>query len=183
MFEITDLKNKRFGDLSAGQKTRVFLSKAFLNFPKILLLDEPTASLDPEIATKVRAFLLKEKEKYNTSMLFTSHNMAEVEEMCDRVIFIDHGKIIAEDTPLGLSRKVKYSRVRFFIYKELDKALVICRQNGWENFVRENFLEIEIEEKNIPRLLSVIAESKILYSEISIEKPTLEDYFLEKIIK
>lgn len=99
IFEIEDLLKKQFFQLSAGQRSRVFLVKAFINYPKIILLDEPTASLDVEIAVKVRKFLKKEKQKYNVSMLFTSHNMKEVEEMCDRIFIIHHGKIIHEGPP------------------------------------------------------------------------------------
>ena len=77
--------------------TRIFLVKAFLNDPELLLLDEPTASLDPDIADLARKEILEAKER-GTTVLLTSHNMAEVEEVCDRVLFIDHGKILAEDS-------------------------------------------------------------------------------------
>src|SRR5438105_5019190 len=87
----------------SGKSTRVNLAKAFSNFPKILLLDEPTASLDVDIAADMRKFLLEERKEFHTSMLFTSHNMAEIEEICDRVIFINKGKIIADDTPENLA--------------------------------------------------------------------------------
>jgi len=98
-FEIDHLAKTNFYKLSAGEKTRLILAKAFINFPKIILLDEPTASLDVEIAIKVREFLKKEKQQYSVSMLFTSHNMKEVEEMCDRILIIHHGKIIHEGPP------------------------------------------------------------------------------------
>lgn len=179
--EISHLRNKRFGDLSAGEKTRVFLAKAFLNYPKILLLDEPTASLDPDIAAKVRFLLLKERKEYKTSMLFSSHNMAEVEEVCDRVIFINKGKIIAEDTPRGLSQKVKLSKVRFFFETNMVEVEKICKQNNWKITPEDKFTLIEVRENEISLLLKLLAESKVKYSEITIDKPTLEDYFLEVI--
>jgi len=178
-FEILGLRDKRFGDLSAGEKTRVFLAKAFLNYPKVLLLDEPTASLDPDIAAKVRTLLIKERKEYKTSMLFTSHNMAEVEEVCDRVMFIDHGKIIAHDTPRGLSQKVKLSKVRFIFETNKEEAFRICKQNRWKITAEEEFSLIEVAENDISRLLKLLADNKVKYSEITIDKPTLEDYFLE----
>ncbi len=177
--EISNLRNKRFGDLSAGEKTRVFLAKAFLNYPKVLLLDEPTASLDPDIAVKVRSLLLKERNTYKTSMLFTSHNMAEVEEVCDRVIIIDHGKIVAEDTPKGLSQKVRLAKVRFIFETKKEDAFEICKRNHWKITVEEDFNLIEIGENDISQLLKLFADNGIKYSEITIDKPTLEDYFLE----
>lgn len=99
MFHIEELLSKKMQDLSAGQLTRVNLAKAFINLPKILLLDEPTASLDPDIANYVRKLLKEQREKFGISIIITSHNMSEVENLCDRVIFINNGKIIADNTP------------------------------------------------------------------------------------
>jgi ABC-2 type transport system ATP-binding protein len=114
-FKMEAYANKRMGSLSAGQTTRVILAKAFVNYPKLILLDEPTASLDPESAETVRKFLLMQQKKYNVAMLFTSHNMAEVSEVCDRVIFINHGKITAEDTPQELAKTITDCRLQLLI--------------------------------------------------------------------
>jgi ABC-2 type transport system ATP-binding protein len=78
--------------------TRLTLAKAFLTEPKILFLDEPTASLDPDIAHKIRALLKEERRSSGVSMLYTSHNMREMEEMSDRIIFLQRGGIVAEGT-------------------------------------------------------------------------------------
>ena len=99
LFDITDLKNRITGALSSGEKTRLNLCKAFLNDPQILLLDEPTASLDPEMADTVKKTLKKIQKEKNIGILYTSHNMPEVEEICDRVLFIHEGRTIAEGTP------------------------------------------------------------------------------------
>lgn len=180
IFEIKDLKNHKTGTLSAGQKTKVFLAKAFLNFPKILLLDEPTASLDPEIAAKVRTILLEERKKYKTAMLFTSHNMAEVEEVCDRVIFINHGKIIAEDTPFGLASKTKLTSLRLTIVDGIKRSITICQKNKWQFTVEDRILDIALDEKSIAPLLILLAKEGVEYSEINIQKPSLEDFFLSE---
>jgi ABC-2 type transport system ATP-binding protein len=87
------------GMLSAGQKTRLNLCKALLNEPEVLFLDEPTASLDPDIAIKVRALLKKLRKNRNVTIIYTSHYMQEVEELCDRVIFLSRGTIVATGTP------------------------------------------------------------------------------------
>lgn len=182
-FEIKELKNKKTGDLSSGQKTIVTLVKAFLNYPKILLLDEPTASLDPDVATRVRSYILSEQKKNNISVLFTSHNMAEVEEVCDRVIFIDHGKIIAEDSPSGLARKVKLSKMQLMIDSGIEKIKSLCEDFKIKYEIKGSYVNIEISETMISDFLTMLVRNSISYTEISIKKPTLEDYFLEVLKK
>ena len=99
LFEIEALRSASGRALSSGQLTRVCLAKAFLNEPKILFLDEPTASLDPDIADKTRRLLRGTRAQRGTAILYTSHNMQEMEELCDRIIFLQSGRIIAMDTP------------------------------------------------------------------------------------
>lgn len=96
LFEMTELANRLTGALSSGEKTRLNLCKCFLNDPELLLLDEPTASLDPEMADTVRAILKRLQSERKMGMIYTSHNMKEVEMMCDRILFIHQGKTIAQ---------------------------------------------------------------------------------------
>ncbi len=96
--EMEEFRHKITRKLSSGQMTRLTLAKAFLTEPKILFLDEPTASLDPDIAQKIRALLKEERRSSGLSILYTSHNMREMEEMSDRIIFLQRGKIVAEGT-------------------------------------------------------------------------------------
>ena len=96
--EMGEFRYKVTRKLSSGQMTRLTLAKAFLTEPKILFLDEPTASLDPDIAYKIRVLLKEERRSSGLSMLYTSHNMREMEEMSDRIIFLQRGKIVAEGT-------------------------------------------------------------------------------------
>jgi ABC-2 type transport system ATP-binding protein len=98
MFEIGHLKNSLTGQLSSGESTRVNLCKSLLNDPDLLLLDEPTASLDPDIADKVRKLLKRIHAERNLTMIYTSHNMRDVEEICDRIIFLQKGRKIADGT-------------------------------------------------------------------------------------
>lgn len=96
--EMGEFRQKVTRKLSSGQMTRLTLAKAFLTEPKILFLDEPTASLDPDIAHKIRALLKDARRVSGLSMLYTSHNMQEMEDMSDRIIFLQRGKIVAEGT-------------------------------------------------------------------------------------
>jgi ABC-2 type transport system ATP-binding protein len=99
LLDITHLRKSVTGKLSAGESTRVNLAKALLNQPRLLLLDEPTASLDPDIADRVRKLLRKLQRETGLSILYTSHNMRDIEEVCDRLIFLHGGKVLAAGTP------------------------------------------------------------------------------------
>ncbi len=102
LYEFID---KLTGDLSSGQKNRVSLAKSIINDPKILLLDEPTASLDPETGDFVRSFLEEYQKEKKTSILLASHNMAEVERLCSSVLMMNKGSIIDEGKPKELIKK------------------------------------------------------------------------------
>jgi ABC-2 type transport system ATP-binding protein len=101
-FDLRHLRDSRCGVLSSGEQTRVALAKALLNRPRLLLLDEPTASLDPSAAQIVRKQIRELASQENCGILWTSHNMYEVEEVCDRVLFLSHGKILLEGDPRAL---------------------------------------------------------------------------------
>ncbi len=100
--ELTALLDRPTGKLSAGQKTRVSLAKSLLNWPEVLLLDEPTASLDPDTADWVRGRLQRFCRERGATMLLASHNMTEVERLCERVIMMKRGVIVDDDTPARL---------------------------------------------------------------------------------
>jgi len=99
LLEIEQLLKRITGELSSGQTTRVGLAKALLNDPDLLLLDEPTASLDPDIADRVRKILKRIQEERQLSIIYTSHNMRDVEELCDRIVFMRAGKILSKGSP------------------------------------------------------------------------------------
>ena len=101
-FDLERFRNVKTGVLSSGEQTRVSLAKAMLNQPQLLLLDEPTASLDPATAREIRAHIRKFAISEPVGVLWTSHNMYEVTEVCDRVLFLSHGKILLEGNPKGL---------------------------------------------------------------------------------
>jgi len=105
-FGIGHLKNKPVSRLSSGETTRVGLCKAFLNDPELLLLDEPSAYLDLHAALQVREVLLELQRSCGTTILYTSHNMLEVQRLCNRIIFLNHGTVIASGTPIEVTRKI-----------------------------------------------------------------------------
>lgn len=103
--DLTDFLDRPSGKLSAGQKTRVALAKALLNDPDLLLLDEPTASLDPDTADWVRTYLERYRGRTGATMLLASHNMGEVERLCDRVLMMKRGRIVDDGGPSDLIDK------------------------------------------------------------------------------
>ena len=103
--QMSELLDRPTGKLSAGQKTRVGLAKALLNAPELLLLDEPTASLDPDTADWVRAQLDAYRRERGAAILLASHNMAEVERLADRVLILSAGRIVEDGTPKSLLKK------------------------------------------------------------------------------
>ena len=100
--DLTKFLDRPIGKLSAGQKTRVSLAKALLNHPRVLLLDEPTASLDPDTADWVRARIERYRSEHGATILLASHNMTEVERLCERIIIMKKGCIEDDDTPQHL---------------------------------------------------------------------------------
>lgn len=180
-FKITHHRDTLIGDLSSGNMTRLNLCKAFINHPELVLLDEPTASLDPDIARSVRKYLLDAQEKYRTSILITSHNMAEIEELCDRVIFMNHGKIIDENTPESLARKIPVVRVRLMMKDGQKRTVTYARKRHLGVSVSDRHVVLETDEKGVAKILNDLATLGVEYTEISVEKPTLEDYFLGEV--
>jgi ABC-2 type transport system ATP-binding protein len=106
-FDLEKFKDQKAGVLSSGELSRLNLAKAIINDPKLILLDEPTASLDPSVAKQVREIVKSYVLKNNAAVLWTSHNMREIEEVCDRVMFLSKGKIVLSGNPKTLAKEYK----------------------------------------------------------------------------
>lgn len=178
-FGILDQKTERVSTLSAGQVTRLMLVKAFFIRPKVVLLDEPTASLDPDIAKDICSFLLEQKEKLGISILFTSHKMEEVMEICDRAIFLKQGKIIADDTPKKLARSATTFSLKLIIPEGLQHAVHLAERAGVKYSHDHRNLKLSMDEEDIPSFLDSLSQASIRYASIKIEEPSLEDFFLQ----
>lgn len=101
-FEFAPLLKRDYGTLSSGQRTRVSVAKALLNRPEVLLLDEPTASLDPDVADRIRAHLVEYQKQSGATLLLASHNMIEVERICHQVLMMKQGRIVDRGAPAEL---------------------------------------------------------------------------------
>ncbi|MCE7898102.1 MAG: ABC transporter ATP-binding protein [bacterium] len=179
LFRLEKIWNMPVASLSAGQKTRVNLARSMVNYPRLLLLDEPTASLDPEVASYMREFFAKQRATYNKSIILTSHNMAEVEELCDRVLILKDGLIFDIDTPANLAKKIEDCYLNLRITKNDSKLDELLRRRKLTSTVLDGVTRIEIKEKILPLFLYELTKLNIQYSEINIDKPNLEDYFMK----
>ncbi|MES2273790.1 MAG: ABC transporter ATP-binding protein [Chlamydiota bacterium] len=178
-FGIFEKKKRPISSLSAGQITRLMLVKAFFTDPKIVLLDEPTASLDPDVAREVCTFLSEERDRVGLSILFTSHKMEEVSELCDRAIFLKKGKIIADDLPENLAKSVSTHRLRLVIVDGLKRTEALAKAQGLKYAIELRSITFSLDEKEIPPFLGELMRLGVSYSHIQIEEPSLEDYFLQ----
>ena len=178
--ELNELAKRRFSELSTGNKQRLAIARAILPQPPILLLDEPTRSLDPLAAQTMRDLILSFK---GVSILLTSHNLSEVEELCRRVAVISKGEIRAVDTPSNLRRRNKQTQavkitVSGITANFLREKLAVKLQN----FIVENHaekisisFEREADDDSLSEIISFLSESRAKISDIETEKPTLLD--------
>lgn len=110
-FDVEPMKDKLVGRLSSGEAARVGLAKALLNDPQLLLLDEPTAFLDPQAAARMRETLLAVQRETAMTVLYTSHNMADVEQICNRIVFLHRGRVLASGSPIEVTRAILKTEV------------------------------------------------------------------------
>ncbi|HVX00236.1 MAG TPA: ABC transporter ATP-binding protein [Candidatus Babeliaceae bacterium] len=178
-FGIAHVLNTEVRFLSAGQITRVMLAKSFLCKPAIVLLDEPTASLDPESTLDVRKFILKQRKDHNVTFLITSHDMEEVAALCDRVLVLKEGKLIASDTPTRLASSITQANVELILESGLEQLKQYAHEQGYLIAHLNHTVSLQVDEQSIAKLLRDLTLHGVVYSHISINKPTLEDYFLQ----
>lgn len=179
-FEIDDLASKLYQYLSAGQKTRVNLVKSLLNDPKLILMDEPTASLDPDIADKTLSLIEKLRDERKLSILFTSHNMDEVARLCDWVIFIDHGRIVTQGTPENLIKMIPEVTITATYEGGHEKlATYFQMMKMTYHFHEHQRVDAQVPHGQVGIFLHDLAEHVDRILDIDIVKPKLEDVFIQ----
>ena len=179
--EIADLLSTLFFKLSSGQRTRVILTKTLLNEPEFILLDEPTSSLDPDIAYKVREILKKINRERQIAMLYTSHNMAEVEEMCSRIIFLQKGRIVAAGAPDQLKKEIRdyYLELSFGSEQEA-KLIAFLQSKKWTYEIKSpGHLRVKTLANDLAPKLQLISRQNFDIYDIDVNKPDLEEVFLK----
>jgi ABC-2 type transport system ATP-binding protein len=180
LLEIEPQLDEVYWHLSSGQETRVNLAKSLLNEPKIILMDEPTASLDPDIVNKIIDLIRRLQSEKKVAILFTSHNMEEVSRLCGKVMFMNHGQIVVTDTPLNLSKQISKAHLEVSFDGSRQAVSQYLRQQQLvHQFIRPELVSIEVDEEQIPGVLFDIKDAGAWITNIDVRKPTLEDVFLE----
>lgn len=181
LFEIREFIHKKVKKYSLGMKQRLGLAQAVLGNPKLLVLDEPTNGLDPNIILSIRntiKYLSKEK---NVSIIISSHILSEVESMCSRVYLIKNGKIIEEDS---LSNRSIESKNHNFIFEtESIKELLqfFNTRNIKAEVIKENKVRVCIDKENVKEMLPLIIKENINISGMYEEKESLEQRFMDRM--
>ena len=162
---------------SGGMQRRLEIARGLIHYPKVLFLDEPTLGLDPQTRKHVWDYILKLKKEYKITIMMTTHYMEEADELCDRVAIIDHGKIIALDTPKKLKDNLGGDTIILDIPDDdVEKARKVFKKA--KIFDSQVLLSVKNAGREIKKVLEKAKKNKIYVIEANIRKPTLNDVFL-----
>jgi len=181
-FEITDLANQKLQFLSSGQHTRVTLCKGLINDPELLLLDECTLGLDPDIAEKTRRALKEFQQEKGTTVLFTSHNMNEVEELCGRIAFLSRGEILRIDTAKRIKELIPNQVLEVRFEAGADLIPLLQPDSGPSAYrVEDHTLRFVLDspQQQLDPLLRRLTRAGGKIQDLQLTKPTLEDVFIK----
>jgi ABC-2 type transport system ATP-binding protein len=193
IFKLSDRADERLEDYSTGMRQKIAIARALLHDPPILLLDEPTLGLDPSFSRQIRSQIRELSEKQGKTVLLTTHYMDEADQLCDRVAFINNGKIVAVDTPNRLKAMVKE--------KEVVEVAVYCPPADIEKQIRSLLPDAEVvklirgdedegtpsrikiiggtTEEHIGTIIDALRQQNIRIGSLNVGVPTLEDVFIK----
>jgi ABC-2 type transport system ATP-binding protein len=180
-FELTSLADKQVIDLSSGEKTRAVLCKGLISSPEILFLDECTVGLDPDIAEKTRRIIKEYHKKTGCTIIFTSHYMFEVEELCERIAFMEKGKIVTIATAKELKKTINKNTIELTLKKDAKLLKEFLESEKikvtyWDN--NSIAFDITIDNYEVHDILKKVFDKGFRISDIHIKKPTLDDFFI-----
>jgi ABC-2 type transport system ATP-binding protein len=182
MFGLNELRNDRTNTLSSGESTRLNICKGLLNNPEVLLLDECTVGLDPDIASHTRKIIKDLQKNQKTTILFTSHIMHEVEQLCDRIAFLNHGKIIKIGTTDALKRIIDRQIVRIeFVEDKKPIQQILNKMDVDVLYIKNNVASVGIRHRKfkIHEFLHPLIKAGIKIKDLHIRKPNLDDVFIK----
>ncbi|TFG27402.1 ABC transporter ATP-binding protein [Candidatus Thorarchaeota archaeon] len=184
--DLWERKDDPAGELSTGNRQRLALCRALLHEPQVVLLDEPTAALDPVAAKRVRELILSLSEKYNQTFFVNSHNLAEVQRMCDRIAIIDEGKILLSGGTQELRQRLQATQnFRIRVVEKLEKAGSIAESMDFVSSVKREadsiIVTIDDPIGNNSTLMQSLLSQGVKIIEFAEEETTLEDLYLDVI--
>ena len=175
---LSDKRNARFGKLSGGQKQRLFIALSLLNDPEAVFLDELTAGLDPQARRSTWDLVRAIRDEGKTVVLVT-HFMDEAQELCDRVLIIDHGRIVALDTPKALIKQVQAeSQISFTAPRSFDPSSLEALPGVSRSTLEGNQVSIFGEGALLARVATALAQQDLIPDDLRTKQATLEDVFL-----
>lgn len=179
IFNLFYYKKKKISILSSGQILKLMIIKAFITEPKIVILDEPTAALDPDSAQLIRSFILQKQKEENISIILTSHNMEEISQMCQRVLVLKKGKIIANESPENLinAQDLNLSLIKDNL-ENTKKIEEIALKNNFDYQIKNQQIVLKVKKSKLNQAINDLERFNINYCDLNINKPTLNDYFL-----
>jgi ABC-2 type transport system ATP-binding protein len=182
LFKMKEYLNIPFDELSTGMKQRLSLAKSLINDPEVLFLDEPTVGLDPDVSIRIRDEILSIHKQKGITILLTTHNMKEAENLCGRIAFLKEGRIVTTGTAEALKRMVRIGdrlRIEFEGTIHEDELL---RADGVINFTISNSLcEIMVDdgERRLGNLIALLSQGGVQIKKVSLGQTDLEDVFIE----
>ncbi len=185
VLELVELKDRAdvlVEKYSGGMKRRLEIARGLIHKPKILFLDEPTLGLDAQTRRHIWEYIKRLRKENNITIILTTHYMEEADHLCDRVAIIDHGKIIAIDTPKNLKDRLGGDVITFELEGDIREFLNEINKLNFVKSVKEHngklTITVEQGEKRIPKLINLAQKMSISVSSVSLHKPSLEDVFL-----
>lgn len=183
LVELEDKANILVKNYSGGMKRRLEIGRGLIHQPKVLFLDEPTIGLDPQTRRHIWDYIKKLNETNKTTLILTTHYIEEADYLCNRVAFVDKGKIVALDTPKALKDKLGGDVISLQIGRENQDGFVkILKDLKWAKTIskHDDFVDLTVEEgeKRIPELVVLAGKHNVAIVSVSLHKPSLEDVFI-----
>ncbi|VVB54777.1 Trehalose/maltose import ATP-binding protein MalK [uncultured archaeon] len=181
LVELDNRKNDLVKTFSGGMRRRLEIARGLLHEPKVLFLDEPTLGLDPQTRNHIWEYIQKLNERKKTTIILTTHYMDEADRLCNRVAIIDHGRIIAVNTPQHLKESIGGDVITIRTH-DGSRLLTIVENAKWVTGAKEHdghvTLNVKDAEEDVAKLITLLGDKKIRIMSVTINKPTLEDVFL-----
>jgi ABC-2 type transport system ATP-binding protein len=182
LVELEDKADVLVKNYSGGMRRRLEIGRGLLHDPKILFLDEPTIGLDPQTRRHMWEYIERLNRQHKTTIILTTHYIEEADYLCGRVAFIDHGRIVALDTPSALKEKQGGDIVSIQMGGTTAKAEKVFKRKKWIKSIskHDNSIDLTVEsgEKRIPEIVMLAERQKLPISAVSLHKPSLEDVFI-----